>query len=130
MTSFKECEWKQYYGNVTEAIPPNAYDPRGEEVNKRFLFVDSNYAGDQCTRRSRTGFIVYLDLLAPITWFLEKQFTIETSVFGAEFTAMKHGMETLWGVRYKLRMMGVPLSGPSFIYGDNMSVIHNMHAAP
>lgn len=22
-------------------------------------------------------------------------------------------------------MMGVPLSGPSFIYGDNMSVVHN-----
>ena len=22
-------------------------------------------------------------------------------------------------------MMGVPLSGPSYIYGDNMSVIHN-----
>jgi hypothetical protein len=22
-------------------------------------------------------------------------------------------------------MMGVPISGPSFIYGDNMSVIHN-----
>ena len=38
---------------------------------------------------------------------------------------MKHGMENLHGLRYKLRMMGVPISGPSFIYGDNMSVIHN-----
>ena len=39
---------------------------------------------------------------------------------------MKQGMETLCGLRYKLRMMGVPLSGPSYIDGDNMSVIHNM----
>jgi ABC-type thiamine transport system ATPase subunit len=39
---------------------------------------------------------------------------------------MKHGMETMRGLRYKLRMMGVPLSGPSYLYGDNMSVIHNM----
>ena len=39
--------------------------------------------------------------------------------------AMKNGMEVLRGLRYKLRMMGVELSGPSFIYGDNMSVIHN-----
>ena len=46
-------------------------------------------------------------------------------VFGAEFFAMKQGMETLRGIRYKLRMMGVPLSGPSYIYGDNMSVVHN-----
>ena len=38
---------------------------------------------------------------------------------------MKAGMEHLHGLQYKLRMMGVPLSGPSYIYGDNMSVIHN-----
>ena len=38
---------------------------------------------------------------------------------------MKHGMEKLRGLRYKLRMMGVPISGPSYIFGDNMSVIHN-----
>jgi hypothetical protein len=46
-------------------------------------------------------------------------------VFGAEFVAMKLGMETLRGIRYKLRMMGVPISGPSYVFGDNMSVIHN-----
>ena len=47
-------------------------------------------------------------------------------MFGAKFVAMKHGMETLKGLRYKLHMMGVQISGPSYIYGDNMSVIHNM----
>ena len=51
---------------------------------------------------------------------------IETSVFGAIFVAMKHGVETLCGIRYKLHMMGVPLDGPSYVYGDNMSVINNM----
>jgi len=38
---------------------------------------------------------------------------------------MKIGVEALRGLRYKLRMMGVPLAGPSLIPGDNMSVIHN-----
>ena len=38
---------------------------------------------------------------------------------------MKHGVETLRGIRYKLRMMGIPISGPTYIFGDNMSVIHN-----
>ena len=38
---------------------------------------------------------------------------------------MKHGVEVLRGLRYKLRMMGVSISGPTFIYGDNLSVIHN-----
>jgi hypothetical protein len=44
---------------------------------------------------------------------------------GAEFVAMKNGIETCRGLWYKLRMMGVVLSGPIFVYGDNMSVIHN-----
>ena len=38
---------------------------------------------------------------------------------------MKIGIETLRVLQYKLRMMGVPISGPSFIYWDTMSVIHN-----
>ena len=38
---------------------------------------------------------------------------------------MNIGMETLRGLRYKLRMMGVPISVPSLIYGENMAVIHN-----
>ncbi len=50
---------------------------------------------------------------------------IETSVCGAEFVAMKIGMESLRGLRYKLCMMGVGISGPSYIYGNNMLVIYN-----
>ena len=65
--------------------------------------------------------------MALIAWLLKKQPTVEISVFGAEFAAMKAGMEHLRGLQYKLRMMGVPLSGPSYIYGENMSVIHNTH---
>ena len=38
---------------------------------------------------------------------------------------MKHGVETLRGLRYKLHMMGVPIDGPSYIYGDNKYVIIN-----
>ena len=45
---------------------------------------------------------------------------IETSVFGAEFVAMKIVMKTLRGIRYKLRMRRVPISGPSYNYGKNV----------
>jgi hypothetical protein len=40
---------------------------------------------------------------------------------------MKNGIETSIGLRYKLIMMGVALSGPPFVYGDNMYVVHNTH---
>ena len=38
---------------------------------------------------------------------------------------VKNKMETLRGLCYKLRMMGVPIEGPTYVYGDNMSVIYN-----
>ena len=58
-------------------------------------------------------------------WMSKKQATIETFVFGSEFVALKQGLETVRGLRYKLRMMGVPVVDPAYVYGDNMSVINN-----
>ena len=81
---------------MKEAVPTNAPTPRGKDVDLR-MFVDSDHAGDKVRRRSRTGFFIYLNS-APIVWMSKKQPTIETSVFGAEFVAMKHGVETLRGV--------------------------------
>ena len=100
-----------FYGDMEEAIPPSAHEPRDKEVDLR-IFVDSYHAGDTLTRRSRPGYIIFLDY-APIAWLSKKQSTIKTSVFGAESVAMKIGMETLRGFRYKLCMMVMPISGPS-----------------
>jgi hypothetical protein len=38
---------------------------------------------------------------------------------------MKHGIEKMQGLHYKLCMMGIPLTGPSFIYSDNKSQVTN-----
>ena len=70
-------------------------------------YVDSDHAGDSVTRRSRTGFIVFCNS-APIYWTSKKQGSIETCSFGSEFIAMKNCCEYLCGLRYKLRMMGIP----------------------
>jgi hypothetical protein len=117
------ADWKEFYGDVKEATPPNAPEPRGKDIDLRMM-VDSDHAGDKSNRRSRSGFLIFLNM-SLIAWMTQKQPTIESSVFGAEFVAMKQGVETLRGIRYKLRMMGVPIEGPSYVYGDNMSVIHN-----
>ena len=53
--------------------------------------------------------------MALIIWLSKKQLTVESSVFGAEFVALKHGIEELRALRYKMRMMGVPLTGPSYV---------------
>ena len=82
---FKECDWKTFYGDATEAIPPNAPEARGKEVDLR-LYVYSDHAGEHVTRRSRTGFFIFLNM-APIVWFSKRQPTVKTSVFGAKFVA-------------------------------------------
>jgi hypothetical protein len=86
--------------------------------------VDSDHAGDQLTRHSRTGFVIYLNM-APNVWFSKRQPTVESSVFGDEFVAMTNGIETMWILSYKLIIMGVTIDGPTYVYGDNMSVVHN-----
>ena len=105
--------------SVVESIPPDMPPPLGKDIDLRMM-VDSDHAGDKWTHRSHTGILIFCNM-ALINWILKKQLTIGTSVFGAEFVAMKHGIETLRGLRYKLRMMGVPLTGPAYIYGDNKS---------
>jgi hypothetical protein len=50
---------------------------------------------------------------------------VESSVFGAQLVVMKNGIETCCGLRYKLRMMDVTLSAPTFVFWDSMSVVHN-----
>jgi hypothetical protein len=97
--------------------------PRGLGSITR-VFVDADHATDNITRRSRTGFLVYLNN-APVYWFSKKQTSVETSSFGSEFAAMKQCTEYIRGLCYKLRMMGIPIEGPSYIYGDNRSVLFN-----
>ncbi len=97
--------------------------PLGKDVDVRMM-CDSDHAGDKRTRRSHTGFRIFCNM-ALIDWVSKKQATIETSVFGAEFVAMKHGFEKLQRLCYKLCMMGIQLTGPSFIYADNKSQVTN-----
>jgi hypothetical protein len=87
-------------------------------------YVDADHATDSMTRRSRTGFLVYLNR-APIYWNSKKQAGVETSSFGSDFIAMKKCTEYVCGLCYKLRMMGIACEGPTLIYGDKQSVLFN-----
>jgi hypothetical protein len=123
MCAFIKTDWKSMYGDVKEAIPSNDPVAQGEKIDL-LLFVDSDHAGEHFMRRSSTGFVIYLNM-ASIVLFSKRQPTVESSVFGAEFVAMNSGIETMRSLRYKLRMMGLTIDGPIYVYGDNMSVVHS-----
>jgi len=54
-----------------------------------------------------------------------KQATSETCVSGVEFVAMTLVIEFISSLPDKLRMMDVLLVGPTYVYGDNLLVLHN-----
>ena len=123
-SAFELKDWtSSEFGHLQgkEELPPNMPEPRGRGfvINAK---VDADHASDTVTRRSRTGFFVYLNC-APVYWLSKKQTSCESSSFGSEFVAMKQCCEYLRGLRYKLRMLGIPCEGPAYIHGDNQSVL-------
>ena len=126
LDAFKRRDWaSSEFGSVQgkEEIPSNMPESRGLGFVMRAK-VDADHASDTMMRRSRTGFLVYLNC-APMYWWSKKQNSVESSSFGSEFIAMKQCCEYVRRLRYKLRMMGIPCEDPTFIFGDNQSVLAN-----
>jgi hypothetical protein len=71
MHAFIKSDWKSMYMDMKEALPPNSLTPRGKDVDLR-LFVDSEHADEQYIVRSRTGFVIYLNM-PPVVWFSKRQ---------------------------------------------------------
>ena len=119
-----EYDWKCFYeGIIGEALPSNKPKARGKSVQLN-LFCDAAHATCLLTRRSTTGFIFFLNG-APIMWYSKRHNTLETSTFGSEFVAARIAIEMNDAIRYKLRMMGIALDGPTNCFCDNQSVVTN-----
>ena len=85
-------------------------------------YCDANLMHDLLTGRSMSGIITLLNQ-TPIQWFAKKQATVETATYGSEFLVARQATEQILDLRYTLRMMGLPIDGPSWLFGDNSSVI-------
>ena len=85
-------------------------------------YVDANLYHDLLTGRSVTG-VLHLINQTPIDWFTKRQATVETATYGSEFVAARQATEQVIDLRITLRYLGVPIEGPSFMFGDNQSVV-------
>jgi len=121
--SFTDYNWKEFYLDAKESVPPNAPDPRGNPVQIN-AFVDADHAGNQVTRRSHTGILIYLNS-APISWYSKAQSTVESSTFSSEFIALRILVEMLESLQYKLQMFGIPIDGSANVFCDNKSAVTN-----
>jgi hypothetical protein len=60
-----------------------------------------------------------------VVYSSKRQGAIETSTYGAEFCAMKNGVEELIALRYMLRCLGVSVEHASILCGDSQGVVQN-----
>jgi hypothetical protein len=120
---FVQCDWHDFYRDAKEPIPGDAPEPRVNVVSTH-CFVDADHAGNRVTRRSQTGILIFVNR-APTIWYSKGQTTVETSTFGSEFVAMRIAVELTEALRYKLRMFGIPILGPTNVYCDNEAVTKN-----
>ena len=115
--------WKEMYPDAVEDIPENIPEPLGKSLNIT-AFVDADHARDKVTCRSVTGVLLMLNN-TPIQWVSKRQKTVETSTYGSELVAARVAVDMIVEMRYKLRMLGVPVKDASLLVGDNMSVVLN-----
>ena len=126
--AFSSYEWYDFYHDAKEQVPndmppPPPPPPTGHSVSTH-CFVDADHASNTVTRRSQTGILIFLNR-APIVWYSKRQNTVETSTFGREFIAMRTAVEHSDTLRYKLRMFGIPIEGPTNVFCDNEAVFKN-----
>ncbi len=103
----KKSAFAEFYHDAKEPMPHQVPEPRGRS---RIIssFVDASHAANKITRRSHTGYVIFLNRL-PIVWYSKRQQTVETSTFSAEFIALKVCLEPFEHLCFKLRCFGVPI---------------------
>jgi len=111
------------YSYYTEDLDPRFPEPLLDELAIN-VFADADHAHDKITGRSITGILAMVGS-TPTIWKSKRQTAVQTSTFGAEFTALKTAVEEAITLRYHLCSMGVKVSKETVIYVDNMGVVLN-----
>jgi hypothetical protein len=73
------ADWKEFYGEVQEELPPKMSKPRGQRVTIS-AFIDANHARNKVTKCSHTGIIIYIQN-ALILWYSKRQNTVEAGSY-------------------------------------------------
>ena len=123
----KEYDWfYSCYGGAKEEIPDDAPRPLGKRVVTT-SYVDANLYHDLISGKSVTGILHFFNK-TPIDWYTKLQSTVETATFGSEYIAARTCTEQIIDLRLTLRYLGVPVEGPSYMFGDNETVVNTASA--
>ncbi len=111
--------FRNQYRDAWEQLPDTAMMPQPLGMPASITaYVDASHAANKVTRRSHTGFVIFLNR-APIIVYSKRQNTVEASTFTSEFIAMKACIEHITALRFKLRMFGIPINTSAKVLCDN-----------
>ena len=99
--------WGELYPGACEELPPDMSTPKMKPVKITTIY-DASHAPCLVTRRSVTGISLLLNNTV-LRCTTKKQNTVETATYGAEMVAGRLAVEQVIDIRYKLRMLGVPI---------------------
>jgi hypothetical protein len=85
-------------------------------------YQDAYIYHDLVTGRAMSG-IIHFVKQTPVISFCKKKMTVEMVTYGSEFMVARQAAQQIIDLRYTLRIMVIPLDGPSWMFGDNESVI-------
>ena len=106
----------RYYGLKIEPKKPI------DECWDIVCYSDSDYGGDQDTRRSVTGYIIYL-LGVPICWRSKSQNVISLSSAEAELYALSEASKEIKFIAQVLLSLGIKVKMPITVRVDNVGAI-------
>lgn len=86
-------------------------------------YCDADWAGCPITRRSTTGYMVFLGS-ALVSWRSKKQPVVSRSSAEAEYRAMAHTTSELVWLRTLLGDLGISTSAPIPLHCDNQAALH------
>jgi hypothetical protein len=123
---FTPCSvsWERsVYGETFEEIPEDAPVPKGKPVWQTGFF-DADLEHCKVTGRLAMG-AIFMVQGTIIGHFSRRQSTVETATYASEFIAGRAALDESIAIWYELRMLGAPLDGPIWMFGDNKSMINS-----
>ena len=86
------------------------------------IMVDTEFAGDQDSRKSIMGRVIYLNR-TPIGWNLKSMSSVTLSSTEAEYVSMSEGMKDLKFVYMCLKYVKMKVNLPMLVLIDNIGAI-------
>ena len=113
---WKQPEWGDFYGDGEGVYDDPKLPSPKENPIVMTTYVNANLLHDYITGRSYTGII---HLFNKTVMEPKLQSNVETATYGSEFTVLR----TADDLCYSTRTLGVPIMGPTYLFGDNKSTI-------